>query len=416
MKKWLIFICLIFLTVESAYAYSMAVSKIDRNGNWEWELIEDHDNFGALNIAIGYDKKNYIYIYEYESLIQLQKNGVENWRIDAFATALVADDQENIYYDNNYEQLEKHSKSGDLIWQASIENYYTDILAIDAYNNIFVVGSMRNDTTYSDDYLVMYLNAVDGEKIWSILQNAPDEIVMGGDFLHLNQDRSFFVTGCYYEHDDEHSDDSGAFIALHDYNGELVWHKVFEILPTKGFAADSEMNLYLANDGVDKFNADGEQQWHLLKNDVEVFELTLDSEENIIGMGRLPYDPSHYQGESPDVVTFKIDPDGELIWWKVYEPDYIIANKLLVDSEDNVIVAGFEGRTSGSIPIDTSFFALKLDPDGELLWHETYQPFEGKSAYASDAVLDDEDNIYIAGYSYDYTDGDDDDEPGCGCF
>jgi len=102
---------------------------------------------------------------------------------------------------------------------------------------------------------------------------------------------------------------------------------------------------------------------------------------------------------------------------KKYERDYVSMKKLLVDNDDNVIAVGYEGRTSGSIPIDTSYFALKLDPDGELLWHETYQPFEGYSAFASDAVLDDEDNIYIAGYSYDYTDGDgDDDEPGCGCF
>ncbi|HPQ71033.1 MAG TPA: hypothetical protein PKW95_18050 [bacterium] len=411
MKKWLIFICLLLVPTVSL-AYSKVVLKYSEFGEILWENSDIDHNSGSLDSSLIIDKLGHLYLVEGGMLTQYDLSGNERWHDDFTAFNLKTDAEGNYYYINYYNEIqfiESRSEDNGHRWVKKYEKYYLYDVQVDSDDNIYLIGHIRSEREFIYNYTI-YKYSDSGDLQWKKSFTEENDMPIMAYSMQIKNDQVLIV-GVTESVEEDITKDM-LFIAFHSLEGERLSYVTVDFFNFDLQIIDLNDDLIFAWYDIKKYSADGTLIWSYEFDSLEVMSISVDSENNVLGVGRI-VGPS--QGDSA-IAVFKLDPNGNMLWEKWYERDYINLKRLLVDSDDNVIVVGYEGRTSGSIPIDTSYFALKLNPDGELLWHETYQPFEGYSAFASDAVLDDEDNIYIAGYSYDYTDGDDDDEPGCGCF
>ncbi len=161
-------------------------------------------------------------------------------------------------------------------------------------------------------------------------------------------------------------------------------------------AVDEEGNVYVVG-----FNGDtidgwflGEHDYVLLKYDPEgillwekVFDanletfyiyepdIALDSAGNIIMTGFV---------SGPDYLVVKHDPSGNVLWTKTYDSSgWDIAYDVVVDNDDNIIVTG-----------DTA--TIKYDPLGNVLWMDSLENERGRGA-----AVDGDGNVYIAGIEID---------------
>lgn len=103
-------------------------------------------------------------------------------------------------------------------------------------------------------------------------------------------------------------------------------------------------------------------------------------------------------GGSADLLLVKLDDDGTELWSRqLGGPGLQAGNGVVVDSENNVIVAG---NSSGPFEGGMAFggndaIVVKLDGDGAILW--TAQIGGEGSDVAHDVTVDADDNVYIVG-------------------
>ncbi len=114
--------------------------------------------------------------------------------------------------------------------------------------------------------------------------------------------------------------------------------------------------------------------------------VSVDSKGNIILAG--------YTGDAlRSIKTAKLDPNGTLIWEKVYEP--LVGNgqgfDVTVDSDDNIVVTG---------TYNDDIITLKYDPNGNLIWAKTFS-VRPKDSFGHGVATDSNGNIFVAG-TFDY--------------
>jgi uncharacterized delta-60 repeat protein len=83
-------------------------------------------------------------------------------------------------------------------------------------------------------------------------------------------------------------------------------------------------------------------------------------------------------------------------WPLIFDKDdEDVSNKVIVDSEGNIIVTGYTYNTNSN---EGDFLTIKYNNDGEEIWNVTYNG--GKIDYTWDLALDSEDNILVFGLNF----------------
>lgn len=169
----------------------------------------------------------------------------------------------------------------------------------------------------------------------------------------------------------------------------------------KAVAVDSENNVLLA--GYD--SVPGNSQWRLVKLDTEgeklwdytinpseqadvIVDVETDSRNNIIIAGyEKSLDNDRWRIE-------KLDPESELLYsYRLDVSDGAdVLNDIALDSQDNVIAVGYD-----FFPGDAQWRIVKLDAEGKRLWQWNFNPSPGFDELKGVAV-DSEDNVIVAGY------------------
>ena len=128
--------------------------------------------------------------------------------------------------------------------------------------------------------------------------------------------------------------------------------------------------------------------------------------------GDCDFDPSPAENiveldGATDMFIQKLDPNGNLIWIKsIHGPEYETFNHMIIDSADNLYITG---SFTGTVDFDPSpgtyflegdpdantFFEMKLDSDGELIW--AYQLLSTVSSSGLFIDIDKDMNVYTAG-------------------
>ncbi len=167
-----------------------------------------------------------------------------------------------------------------------------------------------------------------------------------------------------------------------------------EELPEDGLnvdalSIDNSENIIagMRNGDILKFSPEGKELWHhnISTEDAEgqINALAVDSEGNIYAGGYTWDDLFETNAGETDAFLVKIAPDKTHIWekqWGVEKQDRV--NDLIIDDVNNIYVAG---GSSGETEI-----LLKFSSDGKKIWGN-----EGSAVNYNALALDEEDNLYV---------------------
>lgn len=188
----------------------------------------------------------------------------------------------------------------------------------------------------------------------------------------------------------------GGYLTKHDYNGNLQWIVYTEKNNNSyrdvmfGSVEDSQGNIYVIGHSINGTFFDSEGTEILFNNSYSL-----------------------YGG-----FIVKLDQDGKILWHITI--DNVYSKKINIDKEDNILLSGdvniynnyaYNFYLNGIITDNLSNFEimgnnrnytnraiLKINPDGELLWHTSVKTSGPNSEFLIDIGSDNSNNIYVAGY------------------
>jgi hypothetical protein len=122
-------------------------------------------------------------------------------------------------------------------------------------------------------------------------------------------------------------------------------------------------------------------------------DLTVDADGNVIVVGLTGGDG----GTDYDAAVIKISSSGQTLWSRVFGPDippnsfYDYFNKVIVDDENDIYTIG----TSYDASTSSDLHVVKLDISGNAVWDKTFAS-PGRD-YGSDIIFDSEGYLYLSG-------------------
>ncbi len=388
-KNLLIFVLFLFLAVlfseilsqaEALAQYVDTAWVVRYNGpadstDVEMDLITD----GSGNICVtGYSMGNGAN-YDYVT-IKYYPNGDTAWvrRYDGPANgndrafAITVDDSDNIYVtgesygmgtDFDYATM-KYSPGGDELWVKryngpgnSTERAYD--LAVDDSGNVYVTGASVGSGTDYDYATIKYFP--DGDTAWVRRYNGTRDSVDRAYCISVDDSGNVYLTGW--------TSNTGANV---DYgtikyypNGDTAWVRVYN-----GPGNGSDM----------------------------AWSITVDDSRNVYVTG--PSDQDIDTGDSSDYATIKYDSDGDTAWIRTYDGpgnSGDLAEWVEIDGNGNIYVTGRSwGTTTGY-----DYATIKYDSSGNENWVRRYDGPANNDDYAQAMVIDGSGNIYVAGYIFD---------------
>lgn len=133
--------------------------------------------------------------------------------------------------------------------------------------------------------------------------------------------------------------------------------------------------------------------WHYSDHSDICEAMTIDSDGNFYLAG---WD-NHNWG---DICVLKLAPDGSYLWHALWDGYTEAATRIAIDSFDNAYVSGYTDQGS---PGWIDAILLKYDSSGDLLWERRWG---GPNTDGAKAVaIDSKDDIYVVGYTSQYTTG-----------
>lgn len=157
----------------------------------------------------------------------------------------------------------------------------------------------------------------------------------------------------------------------------------------RDIAIDHSGHIVLAgaDSSIWKLNPDGSVFWER-RYDLSVESIAIDARDNLAVVIQ------NHSG-SGSYLTVKIDSSGEIAWSRVYDSLYTDEpNSVAFDPWGNVIVTGFTDVGQGSI-IDWDWYTIKYSSEGEFLWSRRYHQTLSDFAYA--VTTDTQGNIIVVG-------------------
>jgi uncharacterized delta-60 repeat protein len=312
-----------------------------------------------------------------------------------------------------WQQCQPNPGGVTVLWTEREGGSYNDHggeVIVDQNGDIVASGTtyLKHDTeTNTDLFVVKY--APSGRKLWELIYDFDPS----GDSnekledMAIDDDGNIYVTGsCYH--------DSRDILTLKiDSNGTLQWAETFDGLyndidePSE-MALDHMGNIYIAGKSdtsrlydysLLKYTPNGVLEWNRYYNGEADYgdyahDICIDTDDNIYVTGAS--DGSEGGG---DIVTLKYNVDGDLIWDEVYDcplgANIFFGEKgIAVDSNGDIYVTAIIDEDG-----DENIVLLKYDSDGTLVWPIIYDR-AGNDDSVNLIVLDDSDNIYLAGRTF----------------
>lgn len=312
----------------------------------------------------------------------------------------------------------KYSPEGVKLWNrryngtGSTTDFPTDIV-IDRNNNIYVTGKSNGGATRNDYLTLKY--SPDGILLWSRsfnwIANRNDEAYS----MALDSNNGIYVTGIatsfydLYEHYD-------MVTVKYDTSGNQIWVRSFNGLLDVidwGYSVvcDRNNNIYVSGFTLStvllfhdiitiKYDASGNEIWQRRfynRGDDYIRPLMskLDNSDNLIIA-------SYYRGDTTmiDYLTFKYDPNGDLLWSIVYDggvrnTDWI--HDLVIDNQNNAFVTGSSWNNKTAY----DFLTIKYSPGGDEIWSRIVNDSTINTSDEEPLIaIDRNQNIFILGTSY----------------
>lgn len=333
-------------------------------------------------------------------------------------------------------------------------------VAVDSTGNIYLTGSTSgplfgNSRGFGDVWLSKYdsgANLIKGTQFGTSAGDVAYNVV-------TDKDGNYYLagsTGGNLFGKDNPNSSSEAWVAKYQADGSLVWGRQVALqgaFSTSGFGlqVDNGGNVYLSGLGIKenqnpeifnftveddswvaKFNSNGDRQW-LTELDTlffnESYDLAVDAEGNsyfvgwtqgLVDFGAFggPGNPAFPQQESDpsrdllkyDAWLTKVDTQGNIQWIQQFgstDQGLEFAWAVDTDSLGNIYVSGW---TTGEVGTrDKEFeksesydgWLTKFAPDGTQQWAKQFGSPGDDGAYLADMTIDENDNIFLTGYTND---------------
>lgn len=301
--------------------------------------------------------------------------------------------------DHNRIITKKYDTNGNLIWERtySISGYAvaTTWLSMDSLNNIIVTGYRHNFSSNPVESGLLTLKYDNnGNLIW-------DKLIQGTWAFAVrsivDQSGNIYVTGRAWQYTATYD-----FVTVkYAPDGTQLWFDTFD--QNAGFHTPNSMdldqngNLFITGGGQSgglitvMYNNAGVRQWVREKSGTAGNNIKSDGNGGIFVTGSF-YDVN--TGTSNDIMLLKYDLSGNLIWQRFYDfgnSEY--GNLINIDSHSNIFITGF-GALQGAFP---GWLTVKVDPSGNLLWYKRFKLNPGWEEYPYFTLTGPDDEIYVTG-------------------
>jgi len=291
-------------------------------------------------------------------------------------------------------------------------------LAIDANGNVYVTGKSKGTDTGFDFLTIKYSS--NGDQLWPARYNNYEN---GWDMAYaiaVDINGNVYVTGSSYDLTTYYD------CATIKYNSSGVqqWVRRYSYQGNqsdegKAITVDDAGNVYVTGRSVStttswdyitiKYNAGGTQQWPARYNGTGNYDdgptgIVVDPSGNVYVTGRSGIAPFYYQ-----YATIKYSPSGTQKWVRTYLGPGCIsseANDIAIDNQNNIYVTGQSYDTASVTYYD--YATIKYDSAGVQQWVARYNGPASSSDLAISIAVDGESKVYVTGYStgsgadYDY--------------
>ena len=279
--------------------------------------------------------------------------------------------------------LVKRSTTGQVLWQkeynagANSKNYGI-ALTTDSDENIYVAGATYNPVNQNHDYLILKYNA-GGTLLWSHVENGVDN---GEDIptaIILDESNNIYVTGGSYSNTSKYD-----FLTLRlNTNGMVAWKERYD----HNQKDDFPIGLKTTTDGKIKVtgrsgNTDTDWDYASLHYDTDLDSLLSEVRTGTTGL-EVPtaitqndsghYIVTGYGGASiqDDCYTVVLDADFNVLWEAWFDGEGLEdrATDVEVDNNNNVYVCGYTEKNNGG----KDFLLIKYDGSGNEIWKKNDQ-------------------------------------------
>jgi len=346
-------------------------------------------------------------------------------------------------------------------WVAQRAGFNAAGVVADANGNIYVTGRSPVDAAHnfrSDIVLIKY--DLNGNEIWFLEFDEIDDATNGTDIpysIALDPANNVIVTG------ESFINGTGTnFITLkYDPSGNLLWKARYNSSATGSVrvATDAAANVYIIGPSSSvpsgrnyvtvKYNANGIEQWVRTYNGLNNFDdnphglaVTAAGEVAVTGestggvtsfdIATIVYDTNGNQrwvqrftstgvdygydvafgpnnevyvaGQTPgsngnsDAVLIKYNANGSQIWARTFNgpaDKFDLYSRVRVDSQNNIVATGYFQEAN----FYTDFNTAKYDPNGNLLWSQSFSGPVAADDYPTFLVIGGDNAIYLTGGS-----------------
>ncbi|UCG92636.1 MAG: T9SS type A sorting domain-containing protein [candidate division WOR-3 bacterium] len=301
---------------------------------------------------------------------------------------------------NNDYFIVKYDCNGTILWQDTIDNGdedYADCVAVDNSNNIIVTGYCTIGGDY--DYFTVKYDS-NGTILWqdTLDNNGLYDIARG---VAVDNSNNIIVTGYC-----DIGNDCVYLTVKYDSSGTIIWADTLNYGPWDSaldVAVDNDNNIIVTgytstganNDYFTvKYDSSGTILWQDTIDNHEfdqAYGVAVDNSNNIIVTGCSGEPFSDY-----DYLTVKYDPNGTILWQDTFDNNDHddVAYSVAVDNGNNIIVTGYSLELLG----DYDYFTVKYDSNGTIVWQGTLD--NGNNDIAHGVAVDNADNIIITGKSH----------------
>ena len=234
--------------------------------------------------------------------------------------------------------------AGEILWEKTYGGEGYDAgqsISETADGNLLIAGTT---TSFSAEGMDAYLLKVDrdGNELWSKTYGGPLDEMVGA--VGQLPDGSFILGGDIVDPNDPIADPGAAGYG--------------------GFAGRS--NLYLL-----KVDGDGNELW----------SRTSDSEDNVLAVsGTLTPDGgllalatiTRYPNPDDDIQLLRLDGEGNIVWSRTWEEGSSTPTALVATSDGNYLIAASYAPLEGKEAAKEDFLFIKVDPQGNEIWRNSF--------------------------------------------
>lgn len=301
----------------------------------------------------------------------------------------------------------KYDYAGQELWVRKYEGGIgqAEAMLVDAAGNVYVTG-------YStENYLIDVLTfkySPDGDLLWEARYNNPAGNQDKPEDMAFDASGNIYIAG---SSDNDEQDDVDLLLLKYDSEGNLLWDRTIDNGDEQtdaGYvlAIDLDGNAIVAgwtspHPYLVKYSPTGDLLWedeHVGYSTHDWWqEIETDAEGNIYVLGEIS--PG---GEPNHLWTTKYDPDGNILWEQTYigTSSYSCYEGGLAIMPDGGVV--INGQSWDDEPTHTSIVTIRYAADGTKLW-QRLEKAGYTHASGDDVAVDADGNIYVTGFGYNFS-------------